>query len=225
MTPRMTAEELAATARIAEARILKVVVSWLFGVATLLIGVLSFMGWQSVSRNVDRIVREAVRDSVVAAVVTATVDSLINAQIAQARVDSLVARRVEASEAKLITRQEPQQEGGRALSLDDPMQVFVDSSNDSTVVLAITVPESAEYEITAVARDDSMFDPVIAVLAHGEENEPVVVDMDDDSGDGYNSLLRVRLEEEIEYELWVAGFYSADSDSVTLNFREVEPDI
>ena len=51
MTHRMTDQELDATARIAEARILKVVVSWLFGIATLLIGALSFAGWQTVLRQ------------------------------------------------------------------------------------------------------------------------------------------------------------------------------
>ena len=225
-----------AVARIAEARVLKVVIGWLLAALTIVVTALGYVGWQtakhrmddyvdthvdSAQQRIDRYVDTQVDSVVLARLVEANVDSLVNAQIAQMRVDSLVARRVEEAEAKLIVPREPQQE--YTLSLDKPIQVRVDDSSDSTVVVAIAVAESADYEITAVARDDSMFDPVIAVMARGDDQERVLVDLDDDSGGGLNSLLRVRLEQEIDYELWVAGFLSAAPGTVTLTLRQVEP--
>ena len=235
MATQLTNEELDAAARIAEARILKVVVSWLFGIATLMIAALSFAGWQTVSTSVDKLVDGVVMESlssrldsvILGALVTANVDSLIDAQVAlqvaQARVDSLARRQVEEAEAKLIVPREAGQER-RVLTLDEPMRVAVHNSSDSTVVLEIRVPESAEYEITAVARDDSTFDPIIAVMTLDEDQELLLVDLDDDSGDGLNSLLRVRLEQEPNYQLWVAGFLSAEPDTVTISLREVDTD-
>ena len=228
MTHRMTDEELTATARIAEGRILKVVVSWLFGIATIVIGAFSFMGWQTVSSRVNQLVDESVMEQmdseILAELVRAKADSLVNEQIAQRRVDSLVARRVKEAEAKLIAPRSYGQKDELVLSVNDPTQVRVNDSSDSTVVLSIALSRSGEYEITAEALDDSMFDPVIAVVTRGDDQQAVLVDLDDDSGEGLNSLLRIRLEQEIDYELWVAGFLSAEPGTVTLTLREVEPD-
>ena len=214
-----------AVARIAEARVLKVVIGWLFAVFTIVVTALGYIGWQTAKQRVDQYVDAQVDSSVLERLVEANIDSMVLAQVVETDIVALAQRQVEEAEAKLIVPREQQPDDRQVLSLDEPKRVRVPDSSDSTVVLALTVPQSAEYEITAVAveRENSMLDPIIAVMELGDDPEPVLVDLDDDGGDGFNSLLRVRLEQETNYELWVAGFLSAKPDTVTLTLRRVVP--
>ena len=230
-------------AKIAEARILKVVIGWLLAVFTIVVTAVGYLEWratsqiddyftaqvdtaqQRIDRYVDTQVDTQLDSIVLARLVANNVDSVVLAQIIETDVDSLATWLVEQPAVKRLasgSRAEPERGRVQTLRLDTPTDVDVDDSSDGTIVLEISVPDSAEYEISAEGQEE--FDPVIAVMVATNDEEPELVDFDDDGGEGLNALLRVELTPDVSYELWVAGFLSDEPGTVTITFRRVEYD-
>ena len=208
--------DLEIVARVAEGRVLKAVVSWAFA----LIAGLGFVGWQTGVRLVEEHARtyvdSVVEESALERLVERQADSMVVAQLVRVSIDSIVERRINELDADKLTELQPDEIP--SLFLNTPQEAVI-SDSIPVVTFSIEVTSAARYEIGAETQES--LDPIITlVLPASNAEEPVLVDYDDDGGDGLNSLMSVELQSGT-YELWVSSF-AGTTGVATVTFTRVD---